>query len=94
MSSIIYTSTGSFWYGIDTYYGQEKDSILLINPMDPSSYSYNVPVNYQFERKFVLTEDQEGWCTDCTFIFAVRTTKETSWSITAELGYGASAGAV
>ena len=70
------------------FYGKEADSILPINPQDPGTYSYTATVNYQNTRSFMLTEDQEGWCTDCTFVCAVRSMKETTWAITAELGYG------
>ena len=90
MSNIFYTSTVSFWYGFDTYYGKQVDEDLPVNPKDPATYSYTTTVNYQNTRSFTLTEDQEGWCTDCNFIFAVRSMKETTWAITAELGYGKS----
>jgi len=87
MSNIFYTSTGSFWYGFDVYYGMEVDRVLPINPQDPSTYSYTYTVNYQDKRSFTLTEDQEGWCTDCVFVFAIRSWKETTWAITAQLDY-------
>lgn len=45
---------------------------------------------YKTSESFVLTENEEGWCTDCTFGFSIRTTNETQWTVTAELGFGMS----
>lgn len=87
MKDIFYTSTGSFWYGFDVFYGPQKSTVHVNNPKDPSTYVYTQNVNYRNTISFTVTEDQEGWCTDCTYAFSVRTVTETTWVITAELGY-------
>ena len=87
MTDIFYTSTGSFWYGFDVFYGPQKSTVHVNNPKDPSTYVYTQNVNYRNTISFTVTEDQEGWCTDCTYAFSVRTVTETTWVITAELGY-------
>lgn len=87
MKDVFYTSTGSFWYGYDVFYGPQTDPIRIFNPLKTSTYVYTSYVNYKNTVSFTVTEDQEGWCTDCTYFFAARTTNETAWVVSAELGY-------
>lgn len=70
------------------YYGRQSSVVTVNNPKDPSTYSYTTYEQYKRTIDFVVTEDEEGFCTDCTFAFSIRTTNETAWTISAELGYG------
>lgn len=71
------------------YYGRQNSVVTVNNPKDPSTYSYTTYEQYKQAIDFVITEDEEGFCSDCTFGFSIRTTNETAWTISAELGYGA-----
>ena len=63
----------AYCMGFDVYMGKQQSQALINNPRDPSSYTYTETVNYRPSQRFTITEDQAGWCTDCTFSFSVRT---------------------
>lgn len=87
LKDLSFTSAGSFWYGFDVFYGPQTDSVKILNPLDPATFVYTSTINYRYDVSFTITEDQEGWCTDCVYAFAARTTNETAWVATSELGY-------
>ena len=68
--------------------GKQKSIVYVNNPRDPTSYTFTDYISAADSYDVTITEDQEGWCSDCTFGFSIRTTNETAWTITAELGYG------
>lgn len=89
MTNISYTyNPGPVYpFSFDIFAGKQMSQALINNPKDPSTYTYTETV-YGDQLKFTITEDQEGWCTGCSFGFTARTTNETQWTITAELTYG------
>ena len=91
MTNITYTyNPGPVYpFPFDIFTGKQMSQALINNPKDPSTYTYTETV-YGDTLTFTITEDQQGWCVGCTFGFSARTTNETQWTITAELGYGRS----
>lgn len=73
---------------IFSYMGEQSSVVYINNPRDPLSYTFTDRYSAGKQYDVTITENQEGWCSDCTFGFSIRTTNETQWTITAELGYG------
>lgn len=90
LSDITYTwsKNPTYCIGFDMYLGEAKTR-LIINPQDNSTYSHHAKLSARNEFSITITENEPGWCNNCIFGVAIRTTNTTSWLINAKLNYGA-----
>ena len=88
INNISYTWNPSpvYCYGFDMYLG-DAPSDMMINPQDPTSYSFHSWYVYKSQDTIMITENEEGWCTGCKFGVVMRTQNETHWTVTADLMY-------
>ena len=89
LSNIAYTwnVNPAYCIGFDVYLGMAKTR-LIINPQDNSTYSHHAWLSARNEFSVTITENEPGWCNNCIFGVAIRTTNMTSWRINAHLNYG------
>lgn len=79
----------AYCIGFDLYMGEAKTR-LVINPQDNSTYAHHVQLSARNQFTVTITENEPGWCNNCYFGIAIRTTNLTSWLIEAKLNYGVS----